>query len=197
MSSATIAHAQSDSSVAVGGQFTLRDAMMGRAHGGTDVGLLMRLGHGDSGWGWKWSLNWFSTDIDKTVGPRVVEFGELKVRPIMVGYGYRYTINAVSVELNAVGGYAFTSMRLAAAAADAYHDTLGAGALSIDAANTFVTRPEVGVWFDLTRKIGVNVNAGYMVARPRLTIRSSVGTESQPIRADMVSIKVGMVYRIF
>jgi hypothetical protein len=197
MSTSTAALAQSDSSLAIGGQLTIRDPAMGRAHGSSDIGLLWRLGHGDTGWGWKWSLNWFSTDIDKTIGPRVTELGELKVRPFMVGYGYRYAVNAVSVELNAVGGYAFTSIQMAPGAADAYHDVLGARSVSVDAANTFVTRPEVGVWFDLTRKIGVNVNAGYMIARPRLTIRSSVANESQRIRADMFSIKIGMAYRVF
>jgi len=63
--------------------------------------------------------------------------------------------------------------------------------------DTFVTRPEVGAWFDLTRKIGVNVNAGYMIARPRVTIRSTLADESERIRADMFSVKIGMVYRIF
>ena len=66
-----------------------------------------------------------------------------------------------------------------------------------DAANTLVARPEVGIWFDVTQKFGVNVNAGYMFARPRVTIRSSVANESQRIRADMFSVKIGMVYRIF
>jgi hypothetical protein len=31
----------------------------------------------------------------------------------------------------------------------------------------------------VSKKIGVKVNAGYMIARPRLTIRSALGTESQ------------------
>jgi len=86
---------------------------------------------------------------------------------------------------------------MAPAAADAYRDVVGAGSVSVDAANSFVARPEVGAWFDVSKKIGVNVNAGYMIARPRLTIRSALGTESQRIRADMFSVKIGMVYRIF
>jgi len=197
LSAAATALAQSDSSIAVGGQFTIRDPMMGRAHGGVDVGMLWRVGHGATGWGWDWSLNWFSTDLDKQIGPRVVDLGELKVRPFMLGYGYHYVIDGVSVELNAMGGYAFNSIRMAPAAADAYRDVVGAGSVSVDAANSFVARPEVGAWFDLSKKIGVNVNAGYMIARPRLTIRSALGTESQRIRADMFSVKIGMVYRIF
>ena len=197
LTSATTTLAQSDSSIAIGGQLTIRDPMMGRAHGGTDVGLLWRVGHAGTGWGWDWALNWFSTDLDKMIGPRVVDFGELKVRPFMLGYGYKYVIDGVSVELNAMGGYAFTSIRMAPSAADAYRDVVGARSVSVDAANTFVMRPEVGAWFDLSKTIGVNVNAGYMIARPRLTIRSSLGTESQRIRADMFSIKIGMVYRLF
>jgi hypothetical protein len=197
MSTSTTTFAQSDSSLAVGGQVTIRDPAMGRAHGSSDIGLLWRLGHGDTGWGWDWSLNWFSTDIDRPVGPEITELGELSVKPFMAGYGYRYAIGGVSVELNAMAGYAFTSFHLNAQAVDAYRDLLGARSVSVDAANTFVTRPEVGIWFDLTRKIGVNVNAGYMIARPRVTIRSTLADESERIRADMFSVKIGMVYRIF
>jgi hypothetical protein len=36
-----------------------------------------------------------------------------------------------------------------------------------------------------------------MIARPRLTIHTSIGDESERIRADMFSVKIGMVYRIF
>ena len=45
LSTSTTTLAQSDSSIAVGGQLTIRDPTMGRAHGGTDVGLLWRVGH--------------------------------------------------------------------------------------------------------------------------------------------------------
>src|SRR5262249_46885626 len=146
--SATTARAQSDSSFAIGGQFAIRDPAMERAHGGVDVGLLWRLGHNDTGWGWTWSFNWYSTDLDTTIGPRRTELGELKVRPFMAGYGYRYAINGVSVELNAMGGYALTSMRMTPSAVDAYRDLYGARSARADAANTFVARPEVDVWFD-------------------------------------------------
>ena len=197
LSSATTTLAQSDSSFAIGGQFTIRNPAMQGARGSADVGLLWRIGHGGTGWGWKWSFNWFSTDLDRMIGPRQIELGELKVRPFMAGYGYRYLIDGVSVELNTTGGYALTSIRMTPAAVDAYRDVLGAGSASADVANTFVIRPEVGIWFDLTRNIGVNVNAGYMIARPRLTIHTSIGDESQRIRADMFSVKIGMAYRVF
>ena len=197
VSSAAVTAAQTDNALAIGGQITIRDPTTSRVHGSADVGVLLRLGHGGTGWGWKWAFNWFSTDIDERIGPRLIELGELSVKPFMAGYGYRYAIDSVSVELNAVAGYALTSMSLTAAAVDAYHDVLGAHSVSADAANTFVARPEVGVWFDLTRDLGVNINAGYMIARPRLTIHTSLGDESQRFRADMFSVKIGLAYRVF
>jgi len=60
-----------------------------------------------------------------------------------------------------------------------------------------VLRPEVSTWIDVTRKIGINLSFGYTVARPEVTIRTSAGTDSRRIRADMFTLRFGAVYSIF
>jgi hypothetical protein len=41
------------------------------------------------------------------------------------------------------------------------------------------------------------VNGGYMIARPNVTIRSSLGSDSIGIRADNLQITAGLAYAIF
>lgn len=125
------------------------------------------------------------------------ELGELRIRPFMGGYGYTYAIGRTALEANLLGGYAFTSFHLAPSAPDVYRDRLGARSLDADAHNTFVLKPEVGFWVDLSRNVGLNVSAGYMIARPKVTVRSSLGDSAQRFRADMVMLRVGAVYKIF
>ena len=73
----------------------------------------------------------------------------------------------------------------------------GARSVSADVSNTLVAKPEVGVWIDLNRKVGLHLNAGYMIARPSMTVSSSLGDDVRRLRADMFIITVGAVYSIF
>ena len=66
-----------------------------------------------------------------------------------------------------------------------------------NATNTLVLKPEIGVWYDITRKVFLNVNAGYMLARPDVEIVTAVSTERRKARADQFVLKVGVVYSIF
>ena len=39
--------------------------------------------HSKNGWGWRYGLSWFSTDIDRSIGGSNTELGQLRVRPFM------------------------------------------------------------------------------------------------------------------
>jgi hypothetical protein len=60
-----------------------------------------------------------------------------------------------------------------------------------------VVKPELAVWYDLNRRIGLRVVGGYLVARPSVTIVSTLGRATQSIRADTFLITIGAVYSIF
>ena len=80
---------------------------------------------------------------------------------------------------------------------DAYHNRLGAQAITVRASNTFVVIPEVNVWYNINKKIGIRVSSGYVIARPDVTVTSTAGVDKRRVRADNVTFKVGMVYSIF
>jgi hypothetical protein len=188
--------AQSEGRFAVGGEFAVRlPADRTSIDGSKGPGLLWRFGHGKTGWGWHWGLNWFSADVDGPAGIDT-EIGELHVRPVMAGYGYTRVVGHNTVTAAVIAGYAVTSMSLTPAAVNAYRDRLGAQSATVDVSNTLTARPEVSVWHDVNKKIGINVSAGYIVARPNVTVRSSLGEEARRVRADMFTVKVGAVYSI-
>jgi hypothetical protein len=154
--------AQSTGKAAIGGAIGTHIAPSSMAGGDRfSVGLLWRLGHSKKGFGWEWGLNWFSSDIDQSVGGTpAFALGELHIRPLMVGYGYTHLIGPTAIKGSVRGGYAFTSFDTAPTAGDVIRDRLGAHSLTTDAANTFVVRPQVSIWRDVSAKVGVNVTAG-------------------------------------
>ena len=199
------AHAQGDSSYknrfALGGEFKIKtsDRASGQdyARGQLGPGLIWRFGESKPGWGFHWGLNWYAVKLERPIGGAVTELGELHVRPLMAGYGYTGVIRRYSITAAALGGYAIGTIRISDPAEAAYRRTLGVPSAEANATNTFVFKPEVGVWYDLTKRVYVNVNAGYMMARPDVEIVTAAGRDVRTARADQFVLKVGVVYSIF
>jgi hypothetical protein len=167
------------------------------AHAKLGPGLLWRFGHGHEGWGFHRGLNWYAVQIDRPIGGQATELGELKIRPFMAGYGYTYSVTRrLNVTADALGGYALGSIELSSTAIEAYRIRQGAQVVNAKSTNTIVLKPEIGTWYDLNKRIGVNLNFGYMMARPDITVSSTAGTERRKVRADQFIIKAGVVYSI-
>ena len=186
---------------AIGGEFKIKTSDRASeedyARGQLGPGLLWRFGGAKPGWGFHWGLNWYAVKLERPIGGSVTELGELHVRPIMAGYGYTRVIRRYSVTTDILGGYAFGTMRISDPAAAAYRRTLGVPSAEANASNTIVLKPEIGVWYDVTKRVYVNLNAGYMMARPDVSIVTAAGTDIRKARADQFVLKVGVVYSIF
>jgi hypothetical protein len=167
------------------------------AHAEVIPELLWRFGDVVPGWGPHWGLDWYSVDVDRPIGGTATDIGELHVRPILVGYGYTWLSDRNAISANILGGYAFGSIKLSDTAAGAYQTRLGLRATDADASNTLVFRPEIDIWHDLNNLFGLNVNIGYMIARPDVSITTSNGIEKRTARADQFQVRVGIVYSIF
>ena len=200
------AHAQTDDApkpnrFAFGGEFKVKtsDRASGEdyARGQLGPGILWRFGTPKSGWGFHWGLNWYGVTLERTIGGSVTELGNLRLRPLMAGYGYTYHIRRYWITSDVLGGYAFGSITISDPAMAAYRRTYGVPTVEANATNTLVVKPEIGVWYDLNKKVYVNVNAGYMMARPDVIIESAAGTDRRKARADQFILKVGVVYSIF
>jgi hypothetical protein len=192
------AAAQTRGKFAAGGAITAKQPGDDDAQGSIGRALIWRLGQAKEGWNYKYGLSWFSTRLDRTIEDSSSGIGKLNVRPILGGYGYTHVFSQrTSVSASMLGGYAFTSFSLDQSARDRFRTALGDGPFKADAANTFVLKPEVSTWINLTEKIGLNINAGYILARPTVTIRTSGAQDRRRVNADMLMLKVGFVYSLF
>jgi len=194
---ASDARAQVDNRLAVGMSVTTRLSGSAGAGGSSDVGFEMRIGHEHDGWGVQTSFfNWFDTSVREPIGGRISDLGEIRMRPITVGYGYTRIRGRAAITTDVVGGYAFNSFHLDPIASADYLQRLGASVIRSEATNTFVVKPEVQVWYDLTNRFGLKLNAGYLIARPSVIITTTLGEDRRPVRADTFLITFGVVFSI-
>jgi hypothetical protein len=192
------ARGQTDSRLAVGGSITARAASSSEAGGSASVGFEWRLGYATPGWGWQNSIfSWFDTGVQGTIGPGAIELGNLRVRPIMVGYGYTWVRGRTAITGDLVGGYTLNSFELDPAALQEYARRRGATGIEAEGTNAFALKPEIQVWYDINSRFGLKLNGGYLIARPSVVITSSLGEDVRPVRADTFLITVGLVYSLF
>src|SRR4051812_23133827 len=150
LASAAPAQAQEKNSFAVGVNYTTRLANDEGAHGNGGIGISWRIGHSEEGWGWEYGLGWFVTDLERNVAGKTVNLGELKVRPIVAGYGYTHRLSPrwyVTGDL--VGGLAFTSFGLSSEAENAFRTEAGAERIDAHIGAIPIIRPEIKTWYDL------------------------------------------------
>jgi hypothetical protein len=191
-----VARAQTDNRLAVGGSVTTRIAGSSGADASSDVGFEVRIGHEGEEWGWAYSFfGWFDTDLQQSSLASATSLGRLRVRPIMLGYGYTWIRGRAAVTADLVGGFALNSFRIDPSVVADYQQR-GASNIRGEATNTFVVKPELTVWYDLNRRIGIKLNGGYLVSRPSVTVASTLGRDTRSIRADTFLITFGVVYSI-
>ena len=189
--------AQENNSLAVGVNVSTRIAPDARVDATDSIGIKWRLGHGETGWGWTWGLGWYTTHVTRDIGGRETELGKLRIRPILAGYGYTHAIgDRVTVGADLLAGVAFCSLTITPEADDALHGT-GARSIRTNTSVTPVIKPQIGMWYDLGRRFGVGADLGYVMARTRITIDSSIGRDASRVRADSFILSGGIVYRIF
>lgn len=195
---ASNANAQVDNRLALGMSVTSRLPDSDGASGSADVGFEIRIGHEKDGWGPQTSVfNWFDTGVKEPVGARIADLGEIRIRPIMVGYGYTKIRGRAAITTDLVGGYSFNSLHLDSAASADYERQVGASIVHSEATNSFVLKPEVQAWYDLTNRWGLRVTAGYLIARPSVKLTTALGEDTRPVRADTFLITLGAVFSIF
>lgn len=151
------------------------------------VGPIVRLRPRD-GLGPAIAFNWTDTAVE--TGP----FGQpalatVKLRPVMAGVEYGVVRGRLSAGASIVAGYAFNSLRI---------DTeRAAPGRAIGVRNSFVWRPGVSMWFDVTPRIGINIFGGYLSTRPTVTFASDASVLAERLRVQSAVVSIGAAYWLF
>lgn len=196
LTAASPAAGQQDADVGVGGGVAYYHAVDDEADGDLGFALVYRLGKPE-GLRPTFGFNWYSMDFDTDVAGERVALGGLRIRPFMAGYGYWLRRERVTVGATAIAGVAFNSFDTADAVRIAYSHRLDELLLRVKASNSLAARAEIGVWYDLTSRFGLLASAGYVAARPTVTVSTELGRESRRLRADAIKLQLGLVYGVF
>jgi hypothetical protein len=188
--------AQTGASIGLGAGVAVYQPVDDLAHRSIGPAITYRFGNPE-GWRPAFGLNWYGLRFDAPIGGERTALGRLRVRPLMGGYGYSLRRDRFAVTSTLVGGVSFNSFDADDRARLAYARHFDITLLRISASNGPAARAEVGVWFDLDERFGLLVSAGYMLARPTITIVTGDGEERRRLNADAVKLQVGLVYAIF
>ncbi len=151
------------------------------------IGPLLRL-RPRNGLGPTVAFNWTDTEIETSPAGHP-GLAAVQLRPVMAGVEYGVVRGRLSAGLSLVTGYSFNSLGV---------DTRVAGVgRAVAVSNSWVWRPGASLWYDVTRRFGVNLFGGYLLVRPSVTFASDTAVETHRLRANAVVLSVGAAYWIF
>ena len=151
------------------------------------IGPLFKIGAG-SGLGLAIGLDWFQASL-QSQGADARSLTRVRVRPVMAGIGYTMVADRLAVTPSLVGGVAFNSLSVT--------ETGLAAGLPVEVSNSLVWRPAVSVWYDVSRRIALNVTVGRIVTRMRVTVLDGERLDRRNLRGDTTTVHAGLAYRLF
>jgi hypothetical protein len=173
--------------LAVGGRFVRSDPLEGGLSSRLTVGPLLKLGFG-RGVGFTLGFSWFQTHVTLTPAPEHESISRVHVRPVMAGLSYTFGPDNVAVSGSLVAGMAFNSFAAVVP---------GTIRIPVDVSNSFAIRPSVSVWHNVARRVAVNISAGYVMTRFRVTYAEDGRLQRSPVRADTPIVTAGLAYWLF
>src|SRR5262245_10461823 len=120
------------------------------------IALVYRWHSFHSGWGPTIGLDWHSTDFDQTLGALNAPLGSLRMRALLAGIGHTRHLGRLSASASVSAGYAFNHFTVASGAIPTFAST-GISLAGVDVDNSWVVKPDVTVWYDVFRHVGVGV----------------------------------------
>jgi hyperosmotically inducible protein len=157
-------------------------------HSRTSVGPLVRIGSG-RGLGVAAGFDWFKADF-ATSHAQTASVARVTVRPIMAGLSYTFAARRISVSPGVIGGLALNSLTITETGT-ADH------ALAVEVDNSLAWRPGVSVWFDASRRVAVNVSAGYLMTGLDLTVLDGGRLSKRHTSGSTVMLRGGLAYKVF
>src|SRR5262245_52247144 len=150
-----------------------------------------------SGWGPTFGLDWHTTDYHQPVGSADVPLGSLRTRAILAGFGHTKRLgHRFTVSGNVSGGYSFNSLTTDSAFGSAFART-GTSLVGVSVNDSGIIKPEVAIWYDVFKHVGVGVSGAYLFTRPDVTITTALGSQVRHINADTWVLTTGVTFGVW
>jgi hypothetical protein len=185
-----------DSAVAhmgVGAGITFNRPTSSDGHSNEGLAFVYRWHGFHSGWGPSVGIDWHSNDFDHTFGSTTTMLGSMRTRAILGGYGYTKRLKRFSASASVGGGYSFNDFSVATGAGA----NAGVSLVGVGVDNSWVVRPDVGVWYDIFRHVGIGVSVAYLVNRPNETVTTVAGSQTQRLHADTWELTTGVTFGVW
>jgi hypothetical protein len=144
-----------------------------------------------SGWGPTFGLDFHTTDFDQTLGGLNAPLGSFRMRALLAGFGHTNHMGRFSASENLSAGYSFNQFNVTSDAFPTFAGT-GVSLVGVHVNNSWVVKPDVAVWYDVLKHVGVGVSAAYLVARPEETITMASGIQHQHLKTDAFQMTAGV-----
>jgi hypothetical protein len=132
-------------------------------------------------------FDWFQADLE-SIGQET-PLTRVHVKPVMAGLGYTVAADRLSFTPSLVGGVAFNSLTVTSTGA--------IDGLPIEIGNSLVWRVGASAWYDLSRRVALNVSAGYLRTGLRVTIVEDGRLAKHRISGNTTLVHAGLAYRLF
>jgi hypothetical protein len=197
----TNAHAQAtiDDAVAhagIGVGISHYDPTSDQGHTSQGIVVMYRWHSFSSGWGPTIGLDWHTTDFDQTLGGLNAPLGTFRMRALLGGYGYTQHVGRFTASANMTGGYSFNNFNVNDNAGPTF-SRAGVSLVGVHVDNSWVVKPDVAVWYDVLKHVGVGVSAAYLVARPEQTITTAAGIQQQNLKTDAFELSAGVTFGVW
>lgn len=142
-----------------------------------------------NGWAPALAFNWFATEVSPKTSSIQAARGDLTVRPVMAGVSYTFSHARLATSVGVVGGYALNGI--------AAIEQGGGQPVELRVENSVAWAPTATLAVDLTRRLGLLTQVGYVVARPTVTARVGGVEDRSRWKADSLVLQVGAVVGLF
>jgi len=199
----TDAHAQGNpveaavAHMGVGAGITFDRPVSNEGHSAQGVVFVYRWHSFHSNWGPTFGIDWHSNDFDRSLGSVNAPIGSLQTRALLAGYGHTERFwHRFSASASVNGGYSFNNFSQSTLAVPTFKSA-GISLVGVSVDNSWVFKPDVAVWYDVFKHVGIGVSAAYFLSRPNETVTTATGVQSDRLKADTFELTVGVVVGVW
>jgi hypothetical protein len=160
------------------------------------IGIAYRWHSFHSGWGPTFGIDWHKTTFHEEIGSRDAPLGSLRMRAFTAGFGHTKRLGRFTASGSVSAGYSFNNLTVDDGVASAFSRT-GVSLVGVGVSDSFVAKPDVSLWYDVFRHVGVGVSVGYLFTRPDETITTATGSTVRHLQADTWELTTGVVFGVW